>query len=73
MILKPSETTELFTRPANTLIVALSGGRVTEVMEGKPRFWDSEPGDFQWVNAPEKLTIKNDGAMDLDVVEFEIF
>jgi len=74
MSLKASETTELFTRPANTAIVALSGGRVTEVTEGKPpRFWDSEPGNFRWANAPEKLTIKNDGLIDLDVIEIEIF
>jgi len=74
MILKASETTEVFARPANTAIVALSGGRVTEVTDGKPlRYWDSEPGNFRWVSAPEKLTIKNDGVIDLDVVEIEIF
>jgi hypothetical protein len=66
MILKASESTETFARPANTAIVALSGGRITEVMEGKPpRFWDSEPGNFRWVDVPEKLTIKNDGVIDL--------
>jgi hypothetical protein len=74
MILKASESTEVFARPANTAIVALSGGRVTEVTEGKPpRYWDSEPGNFRWVNAPDKLTIKNDGVIDLDVIEIEIF
>jgi hypothetical protein len=74
MVLKASESTESFARPANTAIVALSGGRITEVTEGKPpRFWDSEPGSFRWVDAPEKLTIKNDGVMDLELIEIEIF
>jgi hypothetical protein len=74
MILKAGETTPIFTRPANTAIVALSGGRITEVTEGKPpRFWDSEPGNFRWISAPDRLTIKNEGVIDLDVVEIEIF
>lgn len=74
MILKAGETTEVFTRPANTAIVALSGGRITEVTEGKPpRYWDSEPGNFRWAGTSDRLTIKNEGVIDLDVIEIEIF
>jgi hypothetical protein len=74
MILKAGEMTEAFTRPANTAIVALSGGRVREVTEGKlPRFWDSEPGNFRRVDVPERLTIRNDGVIDLELFEIEVF
>jgi hypothetical protein len=74
MILKAGETTEAFTRPANTAIFAISGGRTREVTEGKPpRFWDSEPGNFRWVDVPDRLTIRNESVADLELVEIEIF
>jgi hypothetical protein len=74
MILKGGETTESFTRPANTAIFAVSGGRVTEISDGQPpRYWDSESGNFRWSETVDHLTIKNDGVTDLMLVEIEIF
>jgi hypothetical protein len=74
MTLKAGETTEVFTRPANTAIFAISGGRTREVTEGKPpRFWDSEPGNFRWVDVPDRLTIRNESVTDLELVEIELF
>jgi hypothetical protein len=74
MVLKPGASTGVFTRAANTGIFAVSGGSVTETPEGKAaRLWDSEPGDFHWSDAPERLTITNGSASDVEFVEIEIF
>jgi hypothetical protein len=72
--LKPGESTPLFTRSANTAIFAVSGGRISETADGKaPRLWDSEPGDFRWNDAPEKLTLMNNSTKDEEFVEIELF
>jgi hypothetical protein len=74
MVLKAGETTAAFTRPANTGIFAVSGGRISETPVGKaPRLWDSEPGDFHWSEASERLTITNRSASDVQFVEIEVF
>jgi hypothetical protein len=73
LVLKPGESTSLFTRPANTGIFVISGGRVGETAEGKaPRLLDSEPGDFRWIDLPEKLTITNNSTKDEEFVEIEL-
>jgi hypothetical protein len=73
IVLKPGESTAVFTRPANTGIFAISGGRVSETTEGKsPRLWDSEPGDFRWNDASERLAITNGSVSDEEFVEIEI-
>jgi hypothetical protein len=74
MVLKAGESTGFFSRPANTGIFAVSGGRISETAEGKSaRLWDSEPGDFRWSDASEKLTITNGSTSDVEFVEIEIF
>jgi hypothetical protein len=74
IVLKPGQSTAVFTRPGNTGIFAVSGGRVSETAGGKaPRLWDSEPGDFRWNDLPEKLAIKNESGKDEEFVEIEIF
>jgi len=73
IVLKPSESTAAFTRPANTDIFAVSGGRVSETDDGKPaRLWDSEPGDFRWNEVSKRLTITNNSVYDEEFVEIEI-
>jgi hypothetical protein len=72
--LKPGQSTSLFTRTSNTAIFVVSGGRVTETLEGKaPRLWDSEPGDFRWNELPERLTLTNNSPQDERYVEIELF
>lgn len=73
MVLKAGESTASFMRPGNTAIFAVSGGRISEWAEAKaPRLWDSQPGDFRWVDKPERLTIKNDSASTVELVEIEL-
>jgi hypothetical protein len=73
IVLKPGESA-VFMRPGNTGIFAVSGGRVSETGEGKAvRLWDSEPGDFRWNEAAERLTIKNEADRQEEFVEIEIF
>lgn len=74
LVLKPGESTAAFTRPANTGIFAVSGGRVSETLDGKaPRLLDSEPGDFRWNDVPEKLTIANYSTKEEEFVEIELY
>ena len=73
IVLKPGESTGVFTRPANTGIFAVSGGRVSETDDGKPaRLWDSEPGDFRWNEVSKRLTITNNSVYGEEFVEIEI-
>jgi|ERR1700733_2651271 len=74
LVLKPGESTPVFTRAPNTGIFAVSGGRVSETVDGKPpRLLDSEPGDFRWNDRTERLTITNNSAKDEEFVEIELF
>jgi hypothetical protein len=74
LTLKPGATTPSFERPANTLIVAIAGGRTSELIEGmEPRLWDSESGSFRWVDESKRLVIRNDGTTDVDLIEIEVF
>jgi hypothetical protein len=74
LILKPGQSTSLFTRAPNTGIFVVSGGRVSETPEGKaPRLWDSEPGDFRWNELPERLTLTNASPQEEHFVEIELF
>jgi hypothetical protein len=74
LTLKPGATTPSFERPANTLIVAISGGRTSELVEGmEPRLWDSESGSFRWVDESKRLAIRNDGSTDIEFIEIEVF
>jgi hypothetical protein len=74
LVLKPGESTPAFIRAAHTGILAVSGGRVSETLEGKaPRLWDSEPGDFRWDELPERLTLTNNSPHDEQFVEIELF
>jgi len=74
LLLKPGQSTSLFTRAPNTGIFVVLGGRVSETPEGKaPRLWDSEPGDFRWSDLPERLTLTNNSPQDERFVEIELF
>jgi quercetin dioxygenase-like cupin family protein len=72
--LGPGESTDVFARPANTAIFAITSGQVTEKLEGKPAGkWELAPGKFRWTDSSEELTIKNDGQIPVELVEIEVF
>jgi hypothetical protein len=72
--LNPGETADGFTRPARTAVFAISSGRISEKPEGKPaRLWDFEPGHFRWVEASEELSLKNESAAPIELVEIEVY
>lgn len=72
--LNPGESSDRFTRPAATAIFAISSGRISEQSEGKPKsLLDLEPGQFQWVDAEEELTVRNEGQTLVELVEIEVF
>lgn len=72
--LNPGESTEVFTRPAGTAVFAISSGRISENPEGKlPRLLDFEPGHSRWVDAAEELSMKNESAAPIELVEIEVF
>ena len=74
LTLKPGATTQVFQRPANTLVVAVSGGRISELLEGKERrLWDLDKGSFRWVDEATRLAIRNEGNADIELVEIEVF
>jgi len=72
--LNPGESTGTFTRTAGSGILAISAGRISEGVEGSStRLWDFEPGHFRWFDASEQLSIKNESATPIDLVEIELF
>jgi hypothetical protein len=72
--LNPGDSAEGFTRPAGTAVFAVSSGRISEKPEGKPaRLWDFEPGHFRWVEASEELSLKNESAAPIELVEIEVY
>jgi len=73
-LLNPGEVTESFTRPARSVLFAISGGRISEHSEGKaPKLWDFEPGHFRWFDTRERLILKNEGTTPVELVEIEIY
>jgi hypothetical protein len=72
--LAPNESTETFTRPGATALFAISAGRISETLEGKPvRLWDFEPAHFRWFDNSEKLSLRNEGPAPVELVEIEVF
>lgn len=72
--LSPGESTELFTRPAGTVIFAITSGQIIEQSDVKAtRRWELAPGRFRWIDSSEDLRIKNDGQMPVELVEIELF
>ena len=72
--LAPGASTPAFTRPAGSVVFAVSAGRVREEAEGRPaRLWDFEPGHFRWYDASETISLKNEGPTPIDLVEIEVF
>ena len=72
--LAPGESTETFTRPAGSVLFAISAGRISETVDGKPvRLWDFEPAHFRWFETGEKLSVKNESSTPIDLVEIEVF
>jgi len=73
-VLNPGESTEPFTRPANSGMFAISAGRISEHVEGKTaRLWDFDPANFRWFDSTERLSVKNEGMTPIDLVEIEIY
>ena len=71
--LAPGESTGSFIRSAGTALFAVSGGRISEINEGKPpRYWDFETADFRWVDVSETLTIRNEGPLPVELIEIGI-
>ena len=74
LTLVPGESTEAFTRPAGSALFAISPGRISENVDGKPaRLWDFETGHFRWFETSEKLSMKNESSTSIDLVEIEVF
>ena len=74
LILKPGETSGLFERPANTAIFAIRGGRTSEWIEEKaPRLWDLETGNIRWSDESYRVSIRNEGITEVELVEIEVF
>jgi hypothetical protein len=72
--LNPGESTETFTRPANTAIFAISGGQISEQAKGKaPTQWKFDSGNFRWSETAEQLSVKNDSSNRVELVEIEIY
>ena len=73
VVLKPGESSGVFTRPANTGIIAITGGRTSELADGKaPTLWDSEPGNLRWTTTSEKLMLRNESDSTVEFIEIEI-
>ena len=74
VILAPGEATETFARPAGSALFAVSAGRISETVDGKPvRLWDFEPGHFRWFESSAKVSIKNESSRPIELVEIEVF
>lgn len=74
IVLAPGASTPAFTRPAGSVVFAVSAGRVREQADGRPaRLWDFEPGHFRWYDASETISLKNEGPTPIDLVEIDIF
>jgi len=72
--LTPGEATDVFTRPAATAVFAINTGRVSETPDGKDkRLWDFAPGHYRLTEVAERLTLRNEGAQSIDLVEIELF
>lgn len=72
--LAPGESTGPYARPGSTGVFAISAGRISEEFDGKAkRIWDFETGQFRWMDSAEGLTLKNEGAAPVDLVEIEVF
>jgi mannose-6-phosphate isomerase-like protein (cupin superfamily) len=72
--LAPGASTPAFTRPAASVMFAISSGRVREEADGRPaRLWDFEPGQFRWYDASETVSLKNEGSSPIDLVEIDVF
>lgn len=74
VILGPGQSTGMFTRPANTAIFAISSGRISEQAKGKAaKTWEFDAGAFRWADSAESLSLKNEGASKVDLVEIEVY
>lgn len=72
--LDPGESTGIFTRPANTAIIAISSGQISEQIEGKaPTQLKFDLGNFRWSETPETLSLKNEGSSRVELAEVEIY
>jgi len=72
--LGPGEATETSTRPAGSALFAVSAGRISETVDGRPiRLWDFEPGHFRWFESSAKVSIKNESSRPIELVEIEVF
>lgn len=74
VILAPGESTETFIRPAGSALFAISGGRISETIDGKSvRLWDFDPAHFRWFENSEKMSMKNESSTPIELVEIEVF
>jgi len=72
--LNPGESADAFTRPAGTAVIAISSGRISETIEGKPaRNTDLKPGYVHWEENGVDLTIRNTGKTPVELVEIEVY
>jgi len=72
--LAPGASTPVFNRPAESVVFAVSTGRVRETSAGRPaRLWDFEPGNFHWYDASETISLRNEGSTPVDLVEIDVF
>ena len=78
--LEPGAVTERFNRMASSMLFAISSGRISENISGKPtvdglpeRIWDFEPGSLRWSGTNNMLSMKNESSTPIELVEIEVF
>lgn len=72
--LAPGESTDSFIRPAGAVLFAISSGRIRERTDSmSERLWDFESGNFKWFETSEKLSLKNESNIPIDLVEVDVF
>src|SRR5262249_24518376 len=71
--LSPGETSALHTHSKSSLLLSVTGGRLT-VLDAAGHSEESafERGDFRWTDAPSSHALRNETASPLEIVELEL-
>jgi len=73
LILEPGQTAAAITQQAPGIRIVVSGGEIVESVPGQPdRAMNPGSGWFFWQDAPATRTVRNIGAIRVELVEFEL-
>jgi hypothetical protein len=71
--LAPGESVGPITIPAPSIRIAMTAGRISERVEGRPdAMFDLAPAQFVFRDRTATTTIRNDGDTAVELVEFEL-